>query len=61
METEVIRGFGLAAILLGFATVGAALLAGGNVPLIALGLGLTGLSMDLLRVANARDKGGTSD
>lgn len=56
LETEVIRGFALAAVVFGFGTLAAALAAGGNVPMIALGLVLTALSMDLFRIAGSRDE-----
>ena len=56
METEVIQGLALAAILFGFGMLAAALAAGGNVPLIGLGLIVAALSMDLFRVAKARDE-----
>ena len=46
----------LAAILFGFGTMAAALAVGGSVPMIALGLILAALSMDLFRVAKARDE-----
>jgi uncharacterized membrane protein YdcZ (DUF606 family) len=45
----------LAIVVFGFGTVAAALAAGGNVPMIALGLILTALSMDLFRIAGSRD------
>jgi hypothetical protein len=53
---EVIRGLALAALLFGFGTMAAALAAGGNAPMIALGLILAAVSMDLFSVAVARDK-----
>lgn len=56
MEAEVVRGLALAAILSGFGTLAAALAAGGSVPMIALGLVLAALSMDLFRIANSRDQ-----
>ena len=46
----------LAAILFGFGILAAALAVGGSVPLIALGLIVAALSMDLFRVAKARDE-----
>ena len=46
----------LAAILFGFGMLAAALAVGGNVPLIGLGLIVAALSMDLFRVAKARDE-----
>jgi uncharacterized membrane protein YdcZ (DUF606 family) len=58
LETEVIRGFALAAVLFGFGTLAAALAAGGNVPMIALGLILAALSMDLFRIAGSREEDG---
>jgi hypothetical protein len=45
----------LAAILIGFGTLAAALAAGGSVPMIALGLILAALSMELFRLAKSRD------
>jgi uncharacterized membrane protein YdcZ (DUF606 family) len=61
MEPEVIRGLALAAIVYGFGTIAAALAAGGVVPMIALGLILSALSMDLFRLAGSpgeeRDRG----
>jgi len=56
LETEVIQGLALAAVLFGFGTLAAALAAGGNVPMIALGLILTALSMDLFRMAGSGDE-----
>jgi len=56
LETEVIRGLALAAILSGFGTLAAALAAGGSAPMIALGLILAALSMDLFGLANSRDE-----
>jgi hypothetical protein len=56
METEIIQGLALAAILFGFGMLAAALAVGGNVPLIGLGLIVAALSMDLFRVAKARDE-----
>jgi len=56
LETEVVRGLALAAVLLGFGTLVAALAAGGSVPMIALGLILTALSMDLFRLTKPQDK-----
>jgi hypothetical protein len=56
METEIIQGLALAAILFGFGMLAAALAVGGNVPLIGLGLIVAALSMDLFRVAKAREK-----
>lgn len=53
METEVIRGLGLAALFFGAVAVTAALAAGGNVPVIALGLILAALAMELLRAGNS--------
>ena len=46
----------LAAILLGFGILAAAFAVGGSVPMIALGLILAAVSMDLFRVAKARDE-----
>ena len=54
LEPEIIAGLALAATLFGFITLAAALAAGGNVPMIGLGLVVTALSMDLFRIANAR-------
>lgn len=56
LETEVIAGLALAAVLFGFGTMAAALAAGGNLPMIALGLILAGLSMDLFCIAKSRDE-----
>jgi len=57
LETEVVRGFAIAAILLGFGTLVAALAAGGSLPMIALGLILAALSMDLFGLTDPREKG----
>ncbi len=61
MEPEVTRGFALAALVYGFGTIAAGLAAGGVLPMIALGLILSGLSMDLFRHAGSpgeqRDRG----
>jgi len=57
LETEVVRGLALAALLFGFGTLAAALAAGGSVAMIAFGLILTALSMDLFRLTSPRDKG----
>ena len=54
METEVIAGLALAAIVFGFGTMAAALAVGGNLPMIALGLILAGISMNLFCVAKER-------
>ena len=54
LETEIIHGLALAAILIGFGALAAALAAGGSVSMIALGLILSALSMDLFRIARAR-------
>jgi len=43
-------------VLSGFGTLAAALAAGVSVPMIALGLILTALSMDLFRIAKSRDE-----
>jgi hypothetical protein len=43
-------------VLFGFGTMAAALAAGGNLPMIALGLILAGLSMDLFCIAKSRDE-----
>jgi hypothetical protein len=56
LETEVIRGLALAVVLFGFGTMAAALAAGGNVPMVALGLILAALSMDLFALAKSRDE-----
>ena len=56
METEVIRGLALAAVLTGFGLFAASLAAGGSLPLITLGLILSALSMDLFRISQSRDK-----
>jgi uncharacterized membrane protein YdcZ (DUF606 family) len=56
-EPEVVRGLALAALLFGCGTLVAALAAGGSVAMIALGLILTALSMDLFRLTSPRDKG----
>ena len=56
METEIIQGLALAATLFGVGMLAAAMAAGGSVPLIALGLIVAALSMDLFRVAKARDE-----
>ena len=66
LEAEVIRGLALATVLCGFGTLAAALAAGGNVPMIALGLILAALSMDLFRIAGSGDddrppRGGTGN
>jgi hypothetical protein len=39
-----------------FGSLATALAAGGSVPMIALGLVLAALSMDLFRIANSRDQ-----
>ena len=54
LETEIIQGLALAAILFGFGMLAAALAVGGSVPMIGLGLIVAALSMDLFRVAKAR-------
>jgi hypothetical protein len=54
VETEVIAGLALAAILFGFGTMAAGLAVGGNLPMIALGLILAGISMNLFCVAKER-------
>jgi small-conductance mechanosensitive channel len=46
----------LAAVLFGFGTMAAALAVGGNVAMIALGLVLSGLSMDLFCIAKSQDR-----
>jgi hypothetical protein len=56
LEAEIIRGLALAAVLFGFGAMAAALAAGGSLPMIALGLILAALSMDLFRVAQSRDE-----
>jgi len=56
LETEVIAGLALAAVLFGFGTMAAALAVGGNLPMIALGLILAGISMDLFCVAKSRNE-----
>ncbi len=54
LETEVIAGLALAAVLFGFGTMAAALAVGGNLPMIALGLILAGISMNLFCVVKER-------
>ena len=56
METEIIQGLALAATLFGIGMLAAALVVGGSVPLIALGLIVAAMSMDLFRVAKERDE-----
>ena len=56
METEIIQGLALAATVFGVGMLAAAMAAGGSVPLIALGLIVAALSMDLFRVAKSRDE-----
>lgn len=56
LETEIIQGLALAATLFGFGMLAAAMAAGGSLPLIALGLIVAALSMDLFRVAKSRDE-----
>jgi hypothetical protein len=56
LETEIIQGLALAATLFGLGMLAAAMAAGGSVPLIALGLIVAALSMDLFRAAKARDE-----
>jgi len=56
LETEVIAGLALATVVFGFGTMAAALAAGGNVAMIALGLILAGISMDLFCIAKSRDR-----
>ena len=46
----------MAAVLFGFGTMAAALAVGGNLPMIALGLILAGISMDLFCIAKSRDR-----
>ena len=54
LETEIIQGLALAATLFGVGMLAAAMAAGGSLPLIALGLIVAALSMDLFRVAKSR-------
>ena len=56
MEPEVVNGIALAVALFGIASVAAAVMAGGNVAMIALGLILAGLSMDLFNRAQPPDE-----
>ena len=56
LEPEIIQGLALAAILFGSGMLAAALAVGGSVPMIALGLILAALSMELFGLAKARDK-----
>jgi hypothetical protein len=56
LETEVTRGLALAALLFGLGSIAAALAAGGNVPMIALGLILAAFAMDLFLMATPPDK-----
>jgi hypothetical protein len=56
MELEVKRGLALAMTVYGFGCIAAAFAAGGNVPMIGLGLILAGLSMDLFRLAQPPGK-----
>ena len=56
MEMEVKRGLALATTVYGFGCMAAAFAAGGNVPMIGLGLVLAGLSMDLFRISQPSGK-----
>jgi hypothetical protein len=56
MEPEVIQGLALAATFFGATSLAGALISGGSVPMIALGLTLMGLSMDLFIHAKPRDE-----
>jgi hypothetical protein len=55
LESEIISGLALAAALFGFGLMAAALAAGGSLPMIALGLILAALGMDLFSHATPRD------
>jgi hypothetical protein len=54
LETEIIQGLALAALLFGTGMLVAGLAVGGSVPMIALGLILAALSMELFGLAKAR-------
>jgi hypothetical protein len=56
MEPEVINGLALAVTFFGASSLAAAFITGGSVPMIALGLTLVALSMDLFILAKPRDE-----